>query len=77
MDLYCRDRLERLDVSFCRQLDDASLGLLADSCPQLRQLALFGCSSATRCVAVRELPPSWALVSAAVTYACASSCWCV
>jgi hypothetical protein len=44
----CRDRLEWLDVSFCRQLDDAALGLLADSCPALRQLAVFGCSSATR-----------------------------
>lgn len=43
-----RDRLKTLDVSFCRQLDDASLGLLADSCPQLKRLALFGCSSATR-----------------------------
>ncbi len=40
--------MERLDLSFCRQLHDASLGLLADACGQLRHLALFGCSSATR-----------------------------
>ena len=35
-------------MSFCRQLDDAALGTLADACPQLRSLAVFGCSSATR-----------------------------
>lgn len=44
----CRDRLEVLDVSFCREMGDELLGLLADGCPNLRALSCFGCSKASR-----------------------------
>jgi hypothetical protein len=39
--------LEELDVSFCRQLPDAALGVVADSCARLARLHLWGCSQAS------------------------------
>ncbi|KAH9321108.1 hypothetical protein KI387_015747, partial [Taxus chinensis] len=41
------ENLSRLDVSWCRKLTDEALGLLADSCPCLRELILFGCTQVT------------------------------
>lgn len=41
------DTLSRLDVSWCRNLTDEALGLLADSCSLLRELILFGCTQVT------------------------------
>ncbi|RCV31394.1 hypothetical protein SEVIR_6G179200v4 [Setaria viridis] len=43
----CSVRLEALDLSFCRQLTNEALGLIADSCPSLRILKLFGCTQIT------------------------------
>ena len=42
-----RERLEELDVSFCRGVNDEALGLVADSCPGLRRMYLWGCTQAT------------------------------
>lgn len=42
-----KDRLQVLDVSFCRGLTDDVLGALVDSCPQLTRLHVFGCSQLT------------------------------
>ena len=36
--------LEELDLSWCRGVSGPAVGLLADSCPNLRKLRLFGCS---------------------------------
>ncbi|KAH7435493.1 hypothetical protein KP509_06G067100 [Ceratopteris richardii] len=44
---YCHSSLEYLDLSFCRLLDDECLGLLADSCLQLKELRLYGCTQVT------------------------------
>lgn len=44
----CRDRLEVLDVSFCREWGDELLGLVADGCRRLRTTSCFGCSRAGR-----------------------------
>lgn len=41
------DTLSRLDVSWCRNLTDEALGLLADNCSLLRELILFGCTQVT------------------------------
>ena len=38
--------LEELDVSWCRGITGAALGMLADTCPNLRLLRLFGCTQA-------------------------------
>ena len=43
----CREQLEQLDISFCRGIPAKGLGLLADSCPNLSQLRVFGCSQVT------------------------------
>lgn len=40
----CSDVLEELDLSWCRGVSGPALGMLADSCPKLRKLRLFGCS---------------------------------
>ena len=40
--------LEALDVSFCRAMPEEGLGLIADSCPRLAELRVFGCSQITR-----------------------------
>lgn len=40
--------LETLDLSFCRLVDDECLGLLADSCLQLQELRLYGCTQVTQ-----------------------------
>ncbi|CAM0949016.1 unnamed protein product [Alopecurus aequalis] len=45
--LKCCMRLEVLDLSFCRDLTDEALGLIADSCSSLRILKLFGCTQIT------------------------------
>lgn len=42
-----RERLEKLDVSFCRGVSDDSLGALVDACPYLAQLKVYGCSQLT------------------------------
>ncbi|CAI5476301.1 unnamed protein product, partial [Closterium sp. Yama58-4] len=38
------ESLQALDVSWCRSMSDHGLGLLADSCPNLSRLCLYGCS---------------------------------
>lgn len=40
--------LQSLDLSWCRNLTDEALGLIADSCVALRVLKLFGCTQVTR-----------------------------
>uniref|UniRef100_A0ACD5Y9X8 Uncharacterized protein n=1 Tax=Avena sativa TaxID=4498 RepID=A0ACD5Y9X8_AVESA len=45
--LKCSMHLEVLDLSFCRDLTDEALGLIADSCSSLRILKLFGCTQIT------------------------------
>ncbi|KAK9811364.1 hypothetical protein WJX72_002569 [[Myrmecia] bisecta] len=45
---HCRDHLEELDVSWCRNVPSAALGMLADSCPLLQTLHVWGCSQVTR-----------------------------
>ena len=42
-----RERLQELDVSFCRSVNDDALGLVADSCPGLRRMHLWGCTQAS------------------------------
>jgi hypothetical protein len=44
---HCRESLELLDVSFCRGVSERALGLVADSCPHLCQMVIFGCSQVT------------------------------
>lgn len=44
----CSSTLEALDVSFCRSVPEEALGLVADGCPQLGELRVFGCSQLTR-----------------------------
>ncbi|KAJ8750807.1 hypothetical protein K2173_015988 [Erythroxylum novogranatense] len=39
--------LLNLDLSWCRNLTDAALGLIVDSCLSLRELKLFGCGQIT------------------------------
>lgn len=36
--------LEDLDLSWCRGITGAAVGMLADACPNLRRLRLFGCT---------------------------------
>ena len=43
----CGGSLEALDVSFCRGVPEAGLGLLADSCPKLADLRVYGCTQVT------------------------------
>jgi hypothetical protein len=43
----CGSRLEALDVSFCRGLPEAALGLIVDGCPGLRELRVYGCTQVT------------------------------
>ncbi|CAB4318521.1 unnamed protein product [Prunus armeniaca] len=40
-------KLHTLDLSWCRNLTDEALGLIADSCLSLRILKLFGCTQLT------------------------------
>ncbi|XP_058767818.1 DNA repair protein rhp7-like [Vicia villosa] len=40
-------KLHSLDLSWCRNLTDNALGLIADSCTALRLLKLFGCTQVT------------------------------
>lgn len=40
----CRETLEELDASWCRNVTARALGQLADACPNLQTLRLFGCS---------------------------------
>ena len=45
---YChRDRLEELDISWCRKVPLEALGMLADNCVALRRLHIWGCSQIT------------------------------
>ena len=39
-----RDRLEELDISWCRNVPLEALGMLADSCTALKKVQIFGCS---------------------------------
>ncbi|GJT29729.1 leucine-rich repeat, cysteine-containing subtype protein, partial [Tanacetum coccineum] len=39
--------LESLDLSFCREMTNEALGLIADSCSSLKMLKLFGCTQLT------------------------------
>ncbi|EIE21398.1 RNI-like protein [Coccomyxa subellipsoidea C-169] len=43
----CKESLEELDVSWCRGVPEAWLGVLADSCTNLLRLTIFGCSQVT------------------------------
>lgn len=43
---HCKTSIEEMDVSWCRDIPCSSLGLLADSCPLLRRLVLWGCTQA-------------------------------
>ncbi|CAK9213214.1 unnamed protein product [Sphagnum jensenii] len=45
---HSRMSLEVLDMSWCRSVTDHGLGFVADSCPLLRELRLFGCTQVTR-----------------------------
>ena len=47
LDEWRRERLRELDVSFCRDVSNEALGLVADSCPGLRRLHLWGCTQAS------------------------------
>ncbi len=42
-----KERLEKLDVSFCRHVTDDALGAVVDACPYLATLTVFGCSQLT------------------------------
>ena len=42
--MLCRERLEELDISWCRHVSSAALGMLADNCHGLRRLSIWGCS---------------------------------
>jgi hypothetical protein len=44
MGQHCSRTLESLDISWCRGIDGPALGVLADACSQLKDLALWGCS---------------------------------
>uniref|UniRef100_A0A7S0WKY4 F-box/LRR-repeat protein 15-like leucin rich repeat domain-containing protein n=1 Tax=Chlamydomonas leiostraca TaxID=1034604 RepID=A0A7S0WKY4_9CHLO len=44
---HCKETLSDLDISFCRGVSDQGLGHLVDSCEQLQQVLLFGCSQIT------------------------------
>ena len=50
----CSEKLEEADFSWCRGISNKALGLLADSCPQLRKLTLFGCSQVTHLYSLSE-----------------------
>lgn len=39
----CRRSLQYLDLSWCRQVSQEALGALADACPRLETLVLWGC----------------------------------
>ena len=39
-----RERLEELDISWCRQVPLEAVGVLADTCEHLRKVHLWGCS---------------------------------
>lgn len=41
---HSKGSLEVLDVSFCRNIGDEALGLVADSCHGLKKIIMFGCS---------------------------------
>ncbi|KAL1805189.1 hypothetical protein ACET3Z_028257 [Daucus carota] len=43
----CSKYLQHLDISFCRNLSDEAVGLVADSCLSLKTLKLFGCTQIT------------------------------
>lgn len=51
----CGGSLEALDVSFCRGIPEAGLGLLADRCPKLTDLRVYGCTQVCFC-GLRTLP---------------------
>lgn len=39
--------LRRIDLSWCRGCTDAGVGMLADACPQLESLSVWGCTQLT------------------------------
>ncbi|KAK9081497.1 hypothetical protein Syun_030821 [Stephania yunnanensis] len=44
----CSRNLQFLDLSWCRNLTDDAMGIIADNCMSLRLLKLFGCTQITR-----------------------------
>ena len=40
----CAAMLQEVDLSWCRKVNPEALGLLADRCPNLQKLVLWGCS---------------------------------
>lgn len=40
----CRERLEELDISWCRQVPLEAVGVLADTCEHLKKVHVWGCS---------------------------------
>jgi len=44
--LACKGSLQELDLSWCRGVDAATLGAIADACPALERLELWGCTQA-------------------------------
>lgn len=43
----CQNTLEKLDISFCRNIPENAIGLLADACFNLSSLTVFGVSQLT------------------------------
>lgn len=41
---YCSEKLEEVDFSWCRGIPNSAIGLLVDSCPNLKKVTIFGCS---------------------------------
>jgi hypothetical protein len=39
--------VQQVDLSFCRQVTDEAIRLLADECPQLQRLVVWGCTQLT------------------------------
>ena len=48
LQLYCKDSLETLDLSFVRNYTENSLGALVDHAHHLRSLSVWGCTQLTR-----------------------------
>ena len=53
----CCPHLVVLDVSFCPLVTDHGVGIVADRCPQLAELVLYGCNWVTDATAAKVSPP--------------------
>ena len=80
--LYMRSEvLEELDLSWCRGVSGPAVGLLADSCPNLRKLRLFGCSQvcirdpACLAAACMQHEPGWAVPRCSSVWQAAQAGW--